>query len=94
MTTRMTTRMKTMLVLLLNALAPLRRRLGPVFALMLALPWLLNVSACDQPPTPEELAQVSVSIQPGEMVFHPDTAPIGIAVVNEGRRPIPIQGFR
>ena len=83
-----------------HALANLRRALGSTsrpWTAMLVLPLLMVVAtlpACATEPSPEELAAVSVSIEPGELVFHPDTAPIRISVANEGRRPVPVQGFR
>lgn len=69
----------------------LRRALGPWTALLL-LPWVLMLGACAQgPDTPDA---VSVRAEPGNLVFHPETAPLPIEIVNHGRRPVPVQGFQ
>lgn len=72
-------------------LSNLRRALGPLAALLL-LPALLTLSACA--PDPDAAAQVRVQVEPGELVFHPDTQPIRVTILNEGQRPVPVQGFR
>ncbi len=77
--------------MIITLLANLRRALGPWAALLL-LPSLLSLSACA--PDPSAAAEVRVLVEPGELVFHPDTAPIRVTVLNEGQRPVPVQGFR
>jgi|GEM_PF-3809 len=79
-----------------SLLATLRRALGPSLGL-LVLPWLaclLLVGACSPAAGDEAAAAVSVSAEPGELVFHPDTAPLRVSIVNHGQRPVPVQGFR
>lgn len=70
-------------------LSVLRRGMGPWSALL--LPWVLTLGACAKDPAPE---QVSVRAEPGSLIFHPDTEPLPIEVVNHGKRPVPVQGFQ
>lgn len=76
--------------MIFTLLANLRRALGPWAALLL-LPSLLTLSACA--PDPDAAAEVRVQVDPGELVFHPDTPPIRVTILNEGQRPVPVQGF-
>lgn len=69
----------------------LRRVLGPWTALLL-LPWVLTLSACAEDPNAVDV--VSVNAEPGSLVFHPETEPLPIEIVNHGRRPVPVQGFK
>lgn len=71
-------------------LANLRRAFGP-WALLLLLPCALTLSACA--PDPDAAAEVRVLLEPGELVFHPETPPIRVTILNEGQRPVPVQGF-
>ncbi|MBV1861306.1 MAG: NADH-quinone oxidoreductase subunit H, partial [Nannocystaceae bacterium] len=73
-------------------LANLRRAFGPCAPLVLLLGPLLTLSACA--PDQDAAAQVRVQVEPGELVFHPDTPPIRVTILNEGKRPVPVQGFR
>ena len=77
--------------MIITLLANLRRALGP-WALLLLLPSLLTLPACA--PDPDAAAQVRVLLEPGELVFHPNTPPIRVTIINEGQRPVPVQGFR
>lgn len=77
--------------MIFTLLANLRRALGPWAALLL-LPSLLTLAACA--PDPDAAAEVRVQVEPGELVFHPDTPPIRVTILNEGLRPVPVQGFR
>ncbi len=70
-------------------LANLRRAFGTWTALL--LPSLLTLSACA--PDPAAAAEVRVQVEPGELVFHPETAPVRVTLLNEGQRPVPVQGF-
>ncbi len=76
--------------MILTLLANLRRALGSWAALLL-LPWLLTLAACA--PDPSAAAEIHVQVEPGELVFHPDTGPIRVTILNEGQRPVPAQSF-
>ncbi len=56
--------------------------------------WLgLTLSACDEPPTATETA-VSVRTEPGELIFHPDTRPVQVTLVNVSDKPVVISHVR
>lgn len=67
-----------------------RHVLAPALALVL-LPTVLGLGACAE--APQAAAAIDVSVEPGELVFHPETEPLQVSIVNRGERPVPVQGF-
>src|SRR5690606_34883815 len=76
---------------ILNRLALLaRHRFGACLGVLL-LGTL--VAACGEPPTATE-DPVAVRTEPGELVFHPDTRPVKVSLVNISDEPVRIDRVR
>ncbi len=84
--------MTTVAATLSRLLAALPR--GPARSLprlgVLCLALLMGVlatTACDEPPTATEAAVV-VRTEPGSLIFHPDTRPVAVTLVNTSNEPV------
>ncbi len=75
---------------LASALRGTARRPG---ALVAALLGALVLAACGEPPTATE-AKVTVRTEPGELVFHPDTRPVEVTLVNTSDKPVMVDRVR
>jgi NADH-quinone oxidoreductase subunit H len=65
------------------------RRSGAALVVLLGF----LVAACGEPPTATE-ARVSVRTEPGELVFHPETRPVEVTLVNVSDKPVAIGRVR
>jgi NADH-quinone oxidoreductase subunit H len=65
---------------------------GRATACLLALVGVL-LAACGETPTATE-APVAVRTEPGELVFHPDTRPVEVTLVNVSKKPVIIDRVR
>jgi len=66
------------------------RRHGACLAALLGL---LLVACGDEPPTATE-TPVAVRTEPGELLFHPDTRPVEVTLVNVSKKPVAIGRVR
>lgn len=71
-----------------NPRAGLRRHMASLVVLL-----GLFAAACGEPPTATE-AQVAVRTEPGELIFHPDTRPVEVTLVNVSDKPVLIDRVR
>ncbi|WP_323137460.1 complex I subunit 1/NuoH family protein [Paraliomyxa miuraensis] len=87
----------TQVTSILSSLAESLRRHAGVLrsASVLTLAVLLGVlsTACGEPPTATE-DPVAVRTEPGELVFHPDTRPVAVSLVNISEKPVVIGRVR
>jgi NADH-quinone oxidoreductase subunit H len=65
------------------------RRSGAALVVLLGF----LVAACGEPPTATE-ARVAVRTEPGELVFHPETQPVEVTLVNVSDKPVAIGRVR
>lgn len=65
------------------------RRYGACLAVLLGV----FLAACGEPPTATEKA-VAIRTEPGELVFHPDTRPVEVTLINVTNQPVLVERVR
>jgi NADH-quinone oxidoreductase subunit H len=68
----------------------LLRFFAPVFALAFVV---FGASACSDPPSATR-PHAAIRTEPTQVVFHPDTGPVAIDVINDGDKPIAVSELR
>jgi NADH-quinone oxidoreductase subunit H len=71
----------------------LARRLAPRALPSVAVLLGLFLAACGEPPTATEQA-VAVRVEPGELIFHPETRPVEVTLVNVSQKPVLVERVR